>query len=146
MTYYTFVKNRKISRSSSDIHQHYARFFLFFVENSRTGCDGLQHDIRHFESGLFYTPENIIGRRDLSGYNMKITFQPDAGHADGLRDTTFIVHRILLGNHMKNLITRRQDKFVHIVDQLIDIFLADFIMGIVPCENTMMMKTLDMLT
>ena len=88
---------------------------------------------------------NVVGSRNLTGNNVEVGFQTNAGHTNWIRNPLLIIHRIFLWNNVQNLVARRQYQLEHIADQPVDIPAADFGMIRIPGKDAAVLQALDVL-
>ena len=77
---------------------------------------------------------------------MEVGFQPDTRHSDGLLDTVFIVHHIILGHNVNDLTARWNNHTVHILCKTLNVVDGDLFFLRRPCNATVLNKTADVLS
>src|SRR5690606_38084753 len=139
------VENGNIGGAASDIDQYHARFLLLRTKNRFRRRKGLQDQILGFQTGLGNAFVDVADGVHLPGNDVKVRFQPNPRHTDRIGDSRFIIHGEFLRQYMNDLLAGRHHQALHILDEAIDIRLADLRIGIVPGKNTAVLETADVL-
>ena len=77
---------------------------------------------------------------------MEIGLKPDSTHSDRIYDILFVINCKFLRYDVKNFIARRQHQLMHIIDELVNILIADFSIRVRSNENAVVMQALNVLT
>src|SRR5690606_15988125 len=139
------VENGNIGGAASDIDQYHARFLLLRTKNRFRRRKGLQDQILGFQTGLGNAFVDVADGVHLPGNDVKVRFQPNPRHTDRIGDSRFIIHGEFLRQYINDLLAGRHHQALHILDEAIDIRLADLRIGIVPGKNTAVLETADVL-
>ena len=119
-------KHGDIGRSAADVNNGHTQIALIIVQHGKAGGIRLQHNVRHFVTGLVDAIDDVFGRSYRSGNNVHFRFQTNPGHADGIFNAILIINRVLLRQHMDDFTIHGHGNGLRRIDHPFHIFLGDY--------------------
>ena len=107
MTDRAFAENRNVRRAAADIDQHHAEFLFVFRQHRERRRERLQDQIVHFQSTATHALDDVLRRRDRSGDDVHLDFEPHAAHAERLAHSVLPVDDEFLGEDVQDLLVGR---------------------------------------
>ena len=139
------LEDRDVGGAAADVDQRHARFFFFVRQHRGGGSEGLEDQLIHFEVGLLDALVNVLRRRRLASDDVEVGLQTHTGHADGVFDALLVVHGELLWNDVQNLLTWLHHELAHVLDERLDVLLADFRFKVLAGDHAAVLEGLDVL-
>src|SRR5690606_41526698 len=115
-----------------------ARFTLFPYTTLFRSIFG--NKIRSFNTTVY-----IINSSSLGSYDMEVSFKPNPGHANGIFNTIFIIHSIILGHNVYNGVSWGNHYVFHVIGNSSYVLNGNLIILGVSDNYPMMHRTSDML-
>ncbi len=140
-----FVEDGDVGGAAADVHQGHAGLFFLFGEGGVGTGDGFEGEVGHFQARLFDAAEHVVDRRDLSGDDVEIGFQPDAAHPDRIGDALLAVHGEFLREHVDDLVAGWQHEFEHVIDNAVNVAAGDLGMVALAGQDAAVLQAFDVL-
>ncbi|MNL18945.1 hypothetical protein D3C87_1401180 [compost metagenome] len=139
MTDDTLMKNGNISSTAANINQCDTSFFFFLAQHRFRRSQRLQYQFLGLQPGIGYTPHDILHCCDLTGNDVEVSFQTHPSHTYRIFHSRLIINCKLLWQHMDDFFSRGHNQFKHIINQFINILLANFTVQLATCQNPTML-------
>ena len=96
-------KNRDVGRAAADVEQDAADVLFFRKQRCRRRCQGLEHDPGRFQTGTMHAFEHVGDERRAAGDDVRVDFEPAAGHPKRIGYAILAVDRVMPRQGMDDL-------------------------------------------